>query len=87
MLKTGGFTEEEIELVCDIKDRSVYKRRLLSDFNYILFKEMPSPGHATSSALLQNLVAEAAVTQLLAPSDNEEMVMSRIRPFGDGGVF
>ena len=36
---------------------------------------MSSSGHATSSALLRNVIAKAAVTQSLAPS---EMVMFRI---------
>ena len=63
------------------------KRRLLSDFNYILFKEMASPGHATGSQQLQTVIAEAAVRQLLAPGGEEERIMSRVRVFGDGGVF
>ena len=83
--KSGDFTEQEIGLVIDIKDRSVYKRRILSDSSYILFKEMLSPGHATASQLLENMVTDAVVTQLLAPSDKK--IVCHIRPFGDGSVF
>lgn len=85
-LKTRDFTEKEIELVIESKNRSVYSRRLLTDFTYILIKEKSSSAHATASRQLEAMVAEAIVSQLLVPSDEDETFTSRIRIFGDGGT-
>lgn len=59
-LKTGGFTEKEIELANDIKI-VLCTVVLLTDLIYILVKEKPSPTHSTASRQLDVIVAEAVV--------------------------
>jgi hypothetical protein len=51
-----------------------------------VFTEMPLPPHATASRQFENIVAEAIVSQLLAPSDENETSTSRVRMFSNGGM-
>jgi hypothetical protein len=59
---------------------------IILDSISIMFMEMPLPPHAMASRQFENIVAEAIVSQLLAPSDENETFTSRICTFSNAGM-
>src|SRR5271169_1602357 len=78
------FSVAEIDTFDSTKTNLRLHRNYLTDYTFLLLKEMHSRPHASASRLLESDIAAAIVTQTFQYS--ETPARHRIIPYGDGGA-